>query len=126
MCRSNYLKSEDLKEGAIIEYNGKKLELLEPDGDQQTFIDEPNDDDSSSEIKFDIDAEVFIKQRWKVKVIPETKFDKEFITHRYINSYYCTYSELLKEQEKIYTAWEVLPNDTKDNSSLSNEYNGLF
>lgn len=119
-----YLTMDNLQESEVIVFNNEKLMLIESAGNILTYIDDADDKESGD--KIDTSAKVFIRQRWKVDVLPADKFSKHFITHRYICAYYCTYGELLKEQEKIYTAWEVLPHNEINYNDLSDNFDNLF
>ena len=117
-----YLNAEDLQEDAILAYKSEVLRLIEPCGSMTTFIDYTNDERENGD-KIDFNVKVFMRQRWRVDVLPPDKFSKTFSTHRYIEAYYCTYGELVKEQDKIYTARDVLPHRDIDSNTLSDNYN---
>lgn len=122
-----YLTVDDLKKDNVINYKGVKLLLHEPAGERMTYIDDANDDKDDG-IKIDISAKVFMRQRWKVTILPpdNDRFAKEFTTHRYVCAYYCTYGELLEEQDRIYTAWEVTPHKPIDSNNLGDDFGNYF
>lgn len=119
-----YLTIDDLRESNVIEYKGETLLLLESNGEITTYIDDDNEFEDPS--KVDPSSIVMIRQRWKVDVLPPDKFSKTFTTHRYITAYYCSYGELIKEQEKIYISWEVHPSGNPDGNELGDNFDNLF
>lgn len=106
---NHYLRYNELKEGMEIIHKGEAMELIERDGLPTTLI---NEDDGVSDI--DYNSNVFIRQRWKVEILPKTLFDKRFVTHRFIESYYSTYSEYIREQSKIFKTNETHLDNEKD------------
>jgi hypothetical protein len=113
---------KSLKEGETIEFNSEKLLLLNTDGPEITYIDHSNEDEKD----IDLNAKVFIKQRWKVVVLAEDKFSKDFTTHRHIRAFKYTYREHLEQQERIYTARDVNPHKDVDSNTLSDNYGELY
>jgi hypothetical protein len=114
-----YLTVDDLEEMNVIDYKSQKLLLVESSGPKTTFIFE-----SDNDIDIDLSAKVFIRQRWLVDILPPDKFTKTFTTHKYIEVYYCTYAELLQEQERVYTSRDVMPHKEIDSNKLSDNFNG--
>lgn len=120
--RMNYLKKKNLKKGRIIIYKGESLKLLDHDITcDSTFIESDTKYKSSDMI--DKDIEVFIRQRWKVEIQPETPFDKPFTTHRYIESYLCKYSEIVDDVEIDDPMWK---NNKIDSNELGDDFNGII
>ena len=121
----NYLTVQDLYSDNEIEYKKERLLLIEPDGEAMTFINE-TDESIEQNNRIDLSARVFIKQRWKVEIQPPDNFSKKFVTHRYISVYLCTYSQLLKEQERVYTARDVLPHKEIDSNVLGDNFGNSY
>lgn len=95
------LKYEELIEGDVIEYNGERLLILEKPDEYITYIDEFESNPNFS--KNDLNDKVNCRARFKVKVLAEDKFSKDFITHRYINSYLCLYRDIKDYEYTTYS-----------------------
>ena len=119
-----YLNEDDLYRYNIIDYNDEKLLLLEPAGPKQTFVMDSFERSDGEYI--DLDAEVFIKQRWKVDVLPEIPFGSGFTTVRAIEYYCCDYSTVLQKQKQEDILKRVYIKNKIPYSPLTDNFDGIL
>lgn len=121
-----YLEYEELYRYNIVDYKGEKLLLIERDDDSKTFIEHSKEKNNGEYI--DLNAEIFIMERWKVDILPPDNFHKTFTTHRIITAYYCKYRDLIKEERKSFKMKEQLDNHGIPfiNNQINDDFNDNF
>lgn len=114
----------DLKEGNIVEYKGEVIGLIKPDSEALTFLEETIESEDGEYV--DVDAPVYIRQRWLVEILPKTVFDKKFRTHRTLEAYYSTYQLYMEEQEKRYGVIDADYISSPHANELGDNFQDLF
>lgn len=98
----HFLKKDEVFESNEVEYKGIRIKLISPINEGTTFIEDSFESEIGDEI--DYDSKVYMRQRWRVEILPTNRLQDSFTTARYIEFYYCTYGELVEDQEKDYSS----------------------